>query len=109
MEILSDKNYKSYSFLSRYNNTPYYYHRLDNKYVSGISHYLKDSTPYRVHIVKRNETFDSLALEYYNNPTLYWIICSFNRIQNPYEKLSEGQQIKIPSISTIEFDVKGRE
>lgn len=108
MNVLSDKSYKSYSYISRYAVTPYYYHKKDNRYVSGTPFYLNDSTPYKVHIVKRNETFDTLALHYYNNPTLYWVICSYNHIQNPYKSLKEGDSIKIPSLSTIEFDTKGR-
>lgn len=108
MNLLKEKNYKSYSYLSRYTNSPYYYHTRDDKYISATDFYLDDKTPYRIHIVQRNETFDTLALEYYNNPTLYWIICSFNHIQNPYDKLKEGTRLKIPSISTITFDTEGR-
>lgn len=108
MEILRNKQYMSYSYLSRYSNVPTYYHNIDNKQFTGTGFYLDDSTPYRIHTVKSGDNFDSLALEYYNNPTLYWIICSFNHIQNPYKKLSEGELIKIPSISTITFDERGR-
>lgn len=107
MEVLKNKSYKdNYSKLSRYTPFPYYYHKLDDKYISGTTTYLKDTTTYTVHTIQRGETFDSLALEYYNNPTLYWIICSFNRIQDPFMELKVGQQIKIPSISTIEFNIE---
>ena len=100
---LKDKTYKAYDKLSRYNNFPYYYHPIDNKYIYGTTAYLKDTTPYVVHIVKKNDTLDSLALFYYNNPTYYWIIADFNRIIDPYEPLTVGTQIKIPSFSNIEF------
>lgn len=107
MEVLKNKSYKdNYSKLSRYSLFPYYYHTLDDKYISGTTAYLSDETTYTMHTIKRNETFDSLALEYYNNPTLYWIICSFNRIQDPFIKLKEGEQIKIPSLSNIEYDIE---
>lgn len=105
MEILTDKTYRDYAKLSRYSPFPYYYHTVDDKYIYGTTAYLKDTTSYRMHTVQRGDTFDSLALDYYNNPTLYWIICSFNRIQDPFSSLVEGTQIKIPSISTIEFDI----
>lgn len=108
MDVLDKKSYKEYTKLSRYSHFPYYYHTLDDKYIYGKTAYLKDSTVYSIYTVKRNDTWDSLALEFYNNPTLYWIICSFNRVQDPYTELKEGQQIKIPSISNIEFeDQKG--
>jgi hypothetical protein len=102
---LTDKQYRNYEKLSRYSPFPLYYNKTDDKYIYGTSAYLKDTTPYILHIVKRGETFDTLALEYYNNPTLYWIICSFNRIQDPLTDLKEGDTIKIPSISSIEFDI----
>lgn len=105
MDILTDKTYKEYSKLSRYSPFPYYYHSVDDKYIYGTTAYLKDTTIYTLHTIKRGDTLDSLALEYYNNPTLYWIICSFNRIRDPFIQLEEGQKIKIPSISNIEFDI----
>lgn len=108
MSKLSDKSYKEYSYVSRYSNFPYYYNTQDDKYVGGITAYLSDTTTYTLHTVKQNETFDSLALDYYGNPTLYWVICSFNHINNPYMELSIGSKIKIPAISNIIYDMNGR-
>lgn len=104
MSILTDKTYKQYGRLSRYTTIPYYYHCVDNKYVYGTARYLKNDTPYSVHTVVRGDTWDSLALYYYNNPTLYWIICSYNRVTDAYEQPKIGQQIKIPLMSNIEFE-----
>jgi len=105
MDVLTDKVYKSYTKLSRYSPFPYYYHKLDDKYIYGTTAYLKDTTTYTTYKVSKGDTFDTLALEFYNNPTLYWVICSFNHIQDPFSELKEGQLIKIPSISTLEFDI----
>lgn len=106
MEVLKNKSYDTESnSLSRYTPFPYYYHTKDDKYVSGVTSYLKNTTVYTSYEVQRGDTFDSIALEFYNNPTLYWIICSFNRIQDPFTELVEGQVLKIPSISNIEFDI----
>lgn len=99
-----DKTYKTYTKLSRYNNFPYFYNILDNKYIYGTTAYLKDTTPYTIHTVQQNDTLDTLALFYYNNPTYFWIIADFNRILDPYESLKIGSQIKIPSFSNIEFE-----
>lgn len=103
MEILTNKTYRQYDKISRYSPFPYYYHRIDDKYIYGKVAYLRDDTLYTNYTVKRNDTLDGLALEFYNNPTLYWIICSFNRIQDPFTVLKEGQVIKIPALSNIEF------
>lgn len=103
MSVLTGKSYKEYKKLSRYSSFPYYYHNVDNKYIYGKTAYLRDDTTYFIHIVSKGDTLDSLALTYYNNPTSYWIIASFNRIQDPFKPLVEGSTLKIPSISTIEF------
>ena len=108
MEVLKNKAYKESTTLSRYSNFPYYYHSVDNKYVSGITAYLDDSTLYSLYTVKQGDTFDNLALEFYNNPTYFWIICSFNHIRNPYKELVPGQTLKIPALSNIQFDIDKR-
>lgn len=105
MDILTKKSYKDTSKLSRYTPFPFYYHTLDDKYVYGTCAYLKNDTLSSTHTVVYGDTFDSLALKYYNNPTLYWIICSFNRIQDPFQELEVGTQLKIPAIANIEFDI----
>ena len=105
MDVLRDKSYKQYIKLSRYNNFPYFYHELDDKYIYGTTRNLLNTTPYVIHTVARNDSFDSIALKYYNNPTYFWVICDFNRIQDPYEVLEEGRQLKIPVFSSISFDM----
>ena len=104
MDVLTKKSYKNYSYTSRYAPFPYYYHTIDEKYVYGKTAWLKDNTVYQAHTVVKGDTIDSLALYYYNNPTFFWVICSFNRISDPYIELKEGQIIKIPLLSNIEFD-----
>lgn len=108
MHTLTNKSYKNYSYTSRYSSFPYFYHTLDNKYIYGLTAYLDNTTVYTLHIVKRGDSFDRLALQYYGNPTLYWVICSYNHIQNPYTELKEGDTIKIPSLSNIQYDKHGR-
>lgn len=108
MNVLRNKAYKDYSYVSRYRAFPYYYHKEDNKYIYGITAYLDDTTAYTLHTIKQGDTLDRLALEYYNNPTLYWIICSYNHIQNPYKELVIGRTLKIPSISNIQYNKIGR-
>lgn len=108
MDKVVNKAYKDYSYVSRYSAFPYYYHVADNKYIYGITAYLSDTTPYTLYTVQQGDNLDNLALKYYNNPTYYWIICSFNHITNPYKELVPGQKLKIPSISTIQYNFEGR-
>lgn len=102
--ILTDKKYREYHKMSRYSGVPYYYNPMDDKFIYGIGTNLKDTTPYKVHKIKEGETLDTLALYYYNNPTYYWIIADFNRIQDPYIKLKVDSKLKIPTFSGIEFE-----
>lgn len=106
MSEIVNKAYKDYDRVSRYSVFPYYYNRLDDKYMYGItSHLKKDVHKYVTHIVKDKDTLDSIALYYYNNPTYFWIVADFNNIQDPYSELKEGTLLKIPTFSNIEFDI----
>ena len=104
MEILEKKQYKQYNYVSRYSPFPVYYHTLDNKYLVATDKWLKNDTLYSEYIIQKGDTYDSLALKYYNNPTYYWIICSFNRISDPFELPEVGSKIKIPSFSNIDYE-----
>lgn len=104
MDVLKDKNYKSYSYTSRYSSIPYFYNEEDEKYIYGIGKQLDSTTSYVAHNVKDTDTLDYLALKYYGNPTYYWVIAYFNNILDCYENLSEKFTIiKIPNISSIKF------
>lgn len=104
MDKLIDKSYKTYDRLSRYSSFPYYYNTQDDKYVYGTVSYLDSTTPYQLYVVAKNDTYDSIALAFYNNPTYFWIICSFNRIQDPFTPPVVGTRLYIPVISGIEFE-----
>ena len=106
MEILVNKKYKSYDKVSRYQVFPTYFHTIDNKNTYGItSHLVTEGISFVSHTVKPQETLDSLALYYYNNPTYFWVIADFNRIRDPYSELEVGRILKIPTFSNITFDV----
>lgn len=104
MDILKDKQYKDYNTLSRYATDPFYYNTLDSKYEYATTKHLKNNTEYRLHKVGYRETYDSIALYYYHNPTYFWIICDFNRIINPFEHPKINSYLKIPNLSRLEFE-----
>lgn len=104
MDTLKNKNYESFDYLSRYTNVPYYYDTLTGREVYGIGTNLKTNAEFVTHKVKSNDTLDSLALKYYNNPTFWWVIAYYNNIQDPFKPLRKKYEtIRIPSISSIEF------
>lgn len=109
MDVLKDKSYLRHEYLCRYDTFPYYYHTIDQKYIYGITKQLNNTTSYIEHEVTNMDTLDILALKYYSSPDLYWVIADFNRIQDPYIKLSKKfKVIKIPSLGDIEWDDQER-
>ena len=101
-------NVKTSNFYSRYNGFTYYYNELDDKYQLETRKWLKeleDESRVTVYKVKKDDTYDSIALEFYNNPTMYWIICDYNRIIDPLKPLKEGDILYIPSMhGGLEFE-----
>lgn len=103
MDVLINKQLKAYDRLSRYATFPIYYNTLDNKYQYGTTSNLKKNTPYKMYRIQYGDTLDSIALEHYNDPTYYWVICDFNRLRNPFVDLKVGGYLKLPVLSSIEF------
>ena len=103
MDRLENKAYRDYDYISRYSSFPYYYDTEDRKYIYGTTSQLNDTSPYSLYKVEENDTFDSIALKFYNSPTFFWVVCDFNRIQDPYKKPQPGSYLKIPSLTNIQF------
>ena len=104
MDVLSEKYYVQCDKLSRYSDIPAYYHKVDNKYMYGISKNLDQSTPYDTYKIKQGDTFDTLALKFYNDPSYYWILADYNRVNDPFAKLKVDTYIRIPVLSSINFE-----
>lgn len=104
MAILDNKQYKHYSYFSRYEGIPYYYHKDDRKYIYGTTSHINQDIEYNLYEVKINDTLDTIALDFYNNPTFFWVIADFNHIQDPYKKLTIGETLKIPVLNEITFE-----
>ena len=103
MDTLKNKNYITYNYLNRYTTVPYYYDTLRNMQVFGIGTNLNKNTESFLYVVGRNESLDSIALKYYNNPTFWWVIAYFNDLLDSLEPLEPGTTLRIPAIASIEF------
>ncbi len=105
MDILKDKQTKSYDYISRYTSFPFYYNTRDRKYVYGLLTHLNKNVPYVAHKVAEKDTLDYLAYKYYGRPDLYWVIADFNGILDAFCRIQDKYTVlKIPSISSIHFD-----
>ena len=86
MDVLTNKRYNNFDYVCRYTGIPYYYNRIDQRDIYGIGQNLDKDIPWVAHKVVQEDTLDSLALKYYNNPTYWWIIAYFNDIQDAFYK-----------------------
>lgn len=104
MDILTNKRFNQFDYVCRYSGVPYYYNTEDKRDIMGLSKNMLKNIPWVAHGVKPDDTLDSLALTYYNNPSYWWIIAYFNDIQDSFTFLWEKYKtIKIPNISSIVF------
>lgn len=105
MEVLKNKNYKTYLALSRYAPFPYYYNTEDRKFIYGLTKHIGQNISYSLHTVEETDSLDSLALYYYGRPDYYWVIADFNRIKDPFIHLKdEFDEIMIPTLTNIAFE-----
>lgn len=103
MDILTNKEYKDYDYISRYATFPTYYNEKDKKYMQGLTGQLDQTTTFLLHEVKPGETLDSIALDNYSNSTFFWVIADFNNIRDPFAELEVGTKLKIPTLADIKF------
>lgn len=104
MDTFKNKRFGSFNYTSRYTGIAYYYDSEAQKDVYGIVKPMQKGTSWIAHKLKQEDSLDSLALKYYNNPTFWWVIAFFNNINDPFIKLNEHFDIiRIPNISSIVF------
>ena len=105
MDVLRNKQYGIFDYTPcRYTGVPYYYNTQDEEYIYGLCSNMKKDSPWVAHKVRPEDSLDSLALKYYNNPTYWWVIAFFNNINDSLVHLIDYYDIiKIPSIASIEF------
>lgn len=105
MDVLKDKQTNTFDYLCRYSSVPFYYNTVDGKYIYGVGSQIQtENISYVCHKVLETDTLEYLALKYYNNPTLYWVIAYFNDILDVYARLSDSFKIiRIPSITSVSF------
>jgi hypothetical protein len=74
----------------------------DNTYLHNIfrNYIINETTQtnsvyFLTHEVEEVDFPDTIAVKYYENPNLWWVICLFNNIINPFEELTSGDNLKI--------------
>ena len=54
-----------------------------------------DSSKYFTYEIVEGDTWTSISFKFYNTYKLWWLICKFNNIINPFTELTVGTFIKI--------------
>ncbi len=104
MDALKNKNYIQYDYISRYTGVPSYYNINDDRELLGLCKNVKKTASYAVHKVTPDDTLHKLALKYYNNPTYWWIIASYNDILDPFIRLIDRYKtLKVPTLSVLSY------
>ena len=50
---------------------------------------------YDTYQMESMEWWENISYQFYNTPTLWWVLCIMNNVQNPFEELEPGQETKI--------------
>jgi len=109
MDTLNKTGGKNYGYLSRYSGVNIYYDTLRDREVYGIIKDLRKDIPHVTHWLKQNETLDTLALKYYNNPTYWWIIAMYNDIPDALAPLMPRYStVQIPNLAGLSFSKERR-
>ena len=104
MDVLKDRQYRTYDYVSRYASFPTFYNTMDGKYVYGITNQLDTNVAYTEVKVIQGDTLESLSEEYYGRPDYYWIIADFNRITDPFRELFGWKEtLRLPNVGSISF------
>lgn len=106
MDKLTKKQNLVFDYRSRYAGVPFYFDTVAKRETPGITFQINFDNDYFIHKVKADDTLDKLALTYYNNPTFWWLIAYFNKINDPFINLSaKYSALKIPTINDSTFEV----
>jgi hypothetical protein len=52
--------------------------------------------------IAEGDTWTNISYRYFGTIKLWWLICKFNNIKNPFTELESGKFIKIPSKELME-------
>jgi nucleoid-associated protein YgaU len=60
--------------------------------IDSMDHYY-----YVDYLVLENDSWTNISYKHYNTTELWWLICKFNGVKNPFEELTPGTYIKVPT------------
>ena len=61
-----------------------------------------DDSYFNYYILKDTDTWTAISYKFYETPELWWLICKFNNVQNPFSEIVAGKEIKVPTKEVVE-------
>ena len=77
-----------------------YFNLCKNIYFDNIDSMSSESV-YN-YIILEDDSWTNISYKFYNTYKLWWLICKFNGIANPFNELIPGTVIKIPTKETAD-------
>lgn len=62
-----------------------------------------DSSTFDTYFTKPNDTWTIISYKHYTRIDLWWLIASFNQIDNTFLPLSPGVRLKVPTPDTVRY------
>ena len=108
-KLISSGVFKDVSFLDNYNcaNLFNVVNKGEKSYFNlcrSIYFDIEDISPDLITIyeVAEGDTWTNILYRNFGTIKLWWLICKFNNIKNPFEEIEAGKIIKIPSKELME-------
>lgn len=58
------------------------------------------------YIILDDDSWTSISYKFYNTYKLWWLICKFNGITNPFYEIIPGKVIKVPSKQLVDVIIE---
>ena len=50
---------------------------------------------YNTYEMQDDDWWDNASYQHYGTPNLWWVLCIMNNVENPFEEINPGQDVKI--------------
>ena len=77
-----------------------YFNLCKNIYFDNIQ-YLT-SSDVELYVIVENDSWSNISYKFYKTYKLWWLICKFNGVKNPFYELTPGKVIKIPTKEMVD-------
>jgi len=77
-----------------------YYNLCKNIYFNNNEYLTSDMISF--YTIVEDDSWTNISYKFYRTYELWWLICKFNNVKNPFYELIPGNQLLIPSKEMVE-------